>query len=292
MSFPEYNPAAVCVYYLCVTVPMMFCSNPLFSLLALAVGIIVLFMYDDKAKASSVLLYIAVPIAGALINPLFNHNGVTVLFVLNDSPVTLEAALYGLSSGLTISAVLVWFRSFTAIMTTDRLLYVFSLLSPKLALILSMTVRYIPLYRRQAEKTRNAQKACGISGEVSLPDKLCGGMRVFSAMVTWALENGVVTADSMTARGYGCVPVRTSFRIFKWFRGDTVLLLLSLAAAAVETWALVAKAVSYVWYPRIIRPETGTAQILFGICAVLCMLIPVIIEGKERLRWKYLQSKI
>ena len=104
-----------------------------------------------------------------------------------------------------IVSVLYWFRTLTHIMTSDKLLYLFGSVSPKLALILSMTLRYIPLFRSQIRKTQQAQKALGLYKEDSIPDNIRGGIRIFSVMVSWALENGVITADSMTARGYGLI---------------------------------------------------------------------------------------
>ena len=97
--------------------------------------------------------------------------------------------------------------------------------------LLSMTLRYIPLFRGQVRKTQQAQKALGLYKEDSIPDSIRGGIRIFSVMVSWALENGVITADSMTARGYG-TKRRSHFSVFRFRREDALLLGTSLVLAA------------------------------------------------------------
>ena len=49
-------------------------------------------------------------------------------------------------------------------------------------------------------------------------------LKIFSAMISWALENAIDTADSMKARGYG-LPGRTAFSIFIFDKRDLKTLL-------------------------------------------------------------------
>ena len=289
-GFTERNPVALTVYYLSITVPMMFCMDPVLLTVGFFSGFSLLLLTDRKLRPASLLLYFLIPPISAVLNGLMNHGGVTVLFVLNDNPVTKEALLYGLTAGLMLSAVLLWFRSFSAVMTTDKLLYVFSRLSPKLALILSMTLRYIPLYRRQAQKTREANRAIGLMSDDSFLDRLRGGLRVFSAMVTWALENGVVTADSMTARGYGSGK-RTRFSLFFWHGGDTVLTVFILLAAVGTALAMAGGYLGYTWYPRILSPAPTAAGIGAYVLFALAAFLPSILEGGAGLRWRSFVSQ-
>ena len=232
-----------------------------------------------------------IPVVSLIINPLFVHNGMTVLFVMNDLPITLEAALFGLFTGIMIGAMLAWFASFNQIMTSDKLLYIFGSVSPKIALILSMTLRYIPLFKQQITKTGNAQKAMGLYKEDNLIDKVKGGVRIFSVMVSWALENGVITADSMTARGYG-IGRRSRFAIFKWIRQDYMLLSASLILFAVVTAAGFAGRLAVEWYPSIVPAESGIFGILAYAAYLALCLIPDYLQIREETRWRSLQSEI
>jgi len=269
----------------------MFSQNPYLGVLALLSGFLYLIIKNGMKGFKSSVWMLLLPLVGAIINPLFNHNGKTVLFVLNDNPISLEALLYGLSSGLMIGAVLLWFSSFTQIMTSDKLLYVFGSISPKLALILSMTLRYIPLFKQQIVKTSNAQKAMGLYKEDNAIDKVKGGMRIFSIMVSWALENGVITADSMTARGYGTGP-RSRFAIFKWTKADFILLGSCLVLSLFACYGTFSGALSFNWYPEIIQPAETLLNTICYIAFILLTLIPDYLQIKEEIRWKSLQSKI
>ena len=180
---------------------------------------------------------IALFLVMTLINPLVSHNGATVLFVMNHNPVTLEALIYGAVSATMILSILYWFRSFSHIMTSDKLLYLFGRLSPKLSLVISMSLRYVPLFGQQLRKVSQSQKALGLYKEDNIVDRIRGGIRIFSVMVSWALENGIITADSMTARGYG-LGKRSSFSIFTWISHDILLLALSLLLGGISLWGI------------------------------------------------------
>ena len=290
-SLKERHPGTVCVYFACVLLPVMFGINPVTAGLGLAGAMAFLPLAEKNLKRRSLLFYPGVVLASTLVNPLFNHNGRTVLFFLNRNPVTFESVLYGGVMGMIIAAALCWGRCFSRIMDTDRLLTVTGRLSPKAALILSMALRYIPLLRRQAEKTREAQTGLGLIREDNGIDRIRGHMRVFSGMVTWALENGIETADSMTARGYGSGR-RTRYRLFVWELGDTAWTALSLLLLAGIGAARLGGAIGYTWYPDLIVPDPGWAGLAaYGGYGLLCFLAAGM-EGRERRKWKSLRSGI
>ena len=287
--FADHNPAAVAVYFLCTAGIAMFTMEPVILGLS-ALGALVSLGVTGLLRQWRIHLYTLLLFAGmALINPFISHNGVTVLFVVNHNPVTLEAFVYGVAAGGMIVTVMTWFRSFTAVMTSDKLLYIFGSLSPKLALMLSMALRYVPLFTTQVHRVQMSQKALGLYKEDNLIDRVRGGMRVFSVMVTWTLENGIITADSMTARGYG-TGRRTRFSIFRWTRDDLLLVIFTLLLTAATLWGLADRTFTY--YPAITATPV-TARVLAGFIAYgLLTWLPAIIAGKEAIKWQCLRSKI
>ena len=135
-TFADSNPVASAIYFFSVTGIAMFSANPVISAISL-VGAITLYLMNNGRKSLSLHLFSAGLFAVmALVNPLVSHNGATVLFVMNNNPITLEALIYGVCAAVTVIAVLYWFRSFSDVMTADKLLYLFGALSPKLALTL------------------------------------------------------------------------------------------------------------------------------------------------------------
>lgn len=289
--FSDYNPIVIAIYFLATAGISMFCMNPILLFLSFFGALLFFFVKNGKRHGKSHGMLVILLFCMALINPLVSHNGVTVLFVLNDAPVTAEAVLYGIVASVMILAVLYWFRSFTQIMTSDKLLYLFGKLSPKLSLILSMGLRYVPLFHKQAKKIHQTQTALGLYKEDNIVDKTKGSLRIFSIMVTWALENGIVTADSMTARGYG-IGKRSHFSIFHFQKADVVLLLITFVLCLLTCVSIGIGALDFVFYPSIKMAVCTPLAIMGYVSYGILILFPTFIEVEEKIKWKYLKSKI
>ena len=66
-----------------------------------------------------------------VINPMFSHEGETILFYLdNGNPITLESILYGIGSGTMLACVVSWFSAFHEVMTSDKFMYLFGRVIP------------------------------------------------------------------------------------------------------------------------------------------------------------------
>lgn len=287
--FADYHPAAVAICLMLAAGMGMFSMDPVILGLSLAgsLGYYLLLhgRKNGRAHLRTLLLFLLL----ALINPLTYHNGITVLFVMNHHPITLEALLYGLAAGGMAAAALYWFRCFSAIMTGDKLLCLFGRLSPRLSLILSMALRYVPLFEGQARKIRESQRALGLYGGENMVDSFRGGVRIFSVMVTWALENGIITADSMAARGYG-LKRRTHYSIFRFSWRDGALTALALLLAGVTLFCTGGREIIY--YPAF-SASPPDAKILFGYAAYgMLSFLPAIIHGRAEIQWRFLQSRI
>lgn len=290
-SLGDYNPIAVAVYFVTVSMIAAFCMNPILLFLSLS-GAVALFAARSRGGgARSHLGFLGLFLLLAFLNPLVSHNGVTVLFVINDAPITAEAFFYGLAAAGMLVGTLYWFASFSRIMTSDKLLYLFGRLSPKLALVFSMGLRYVPLFGHQARKIDQTQKALGLYKEDNIVDRFKGGVRVFSVLMTWALENGIVTADSMEARGYG-VGKRSHFSIFRFRASDVVFLLITLLLGGLTCISMGLGALDAVFYPAFylapMSPLALTGYVAYGILAWM----PIFLELEEGLKWKYLRSRI
>ena len=288
-SFAEHNPLSVALYFAAVSGIAMFGTDPVIISLSLLGAVFFYLARNGVRQAEFHLFAVLIFAVTSLINPLVSHNGRTVLFVMNNNPVTLEALVYGLVTAAMIAAVLYWFRSFTQIMTDEKLLYIFGFLSPKLALILSMALRFVPLYTVQAKKVRQTQKALGLYKADNIIDSFKGELGIFSIMVTWGLENGIITADSMAARGYG-IGKRSRYSVFCFKPGDIILLTATAILFSLTVIGMYGNAVNY--YPAIVIKQPTAAVIAGYISYGLLVFLPAAIDLKERLKWKYLRSKI
>lgn len=291
IALHELNPITSFLWLLMAAGIAMFSFNPILLVISLFGAVLYFALRNPESGFKSHFIYIALFLFSALINPLFSHSGSTILFVVNDNPITLEALYYGMILGGMIAAVMYWFKSFQQIMTTDKLLYVFGSVLPKISLMLSVSLRYIPLLKKQAKKIRDAQTALGLFSGENAVDRLKGEMHIFSVLVTWALENGVITADSMSARGYG-ICRRSRFALFRFRMRDGVICALCLLLGGFVIYAMANGAIQCTFYPRFVVPTGNTTGQLAYACYALIALCPAIIELEEKIRWKSLKSKI
>jgi len=291
-AFQNIHPVTAFIYFVCVLLIAMFIGHPIILAESLVGAVLFCLMLEcGKGFLKNMAFYIPLFLLVSLTNPLFSHNGMTPLFFMNGNPVTLEAVLYGVAISAMLVGVIYWFKCYSFIFTSDKFLYLFGKIIPKLSLILSMALRFIPMFQAQIKRVNKTQKAMGLYTSKSLVDRFRSATRVFYVMIQWSLENAVETGNSMRARGYG-LKGRTHFSLFRFTARDGTLLGLSVMLAAA---VLIGKALGgahFAFYPRIAGNVTTPLSIIIYIAFGGLSLLPFILESEENLKWKYLVSKI
>lgn len=270
----------------------MFLIHPLILFLSLIGSVLFHAMLTTGRKLwRDLVFYAFVLLLIAVTNPLFVHKGETILFFLNSKPVTLEAILYGFVIATMLVAVVFWSKSYSLLFTTDKFLYLFGKVIPKLALILSMAFRFIPLFKQQIKEVHAAQKTLGLYTSNSIADRIMSGVRVFQSILTWSLENSVIQADAMKARGYG-LPKRTNFTIFKIEKRDLYTISVLLLLFVMIIFAHIKGIYTFYFYPAVSTLEITLQNVVYFIVIFLLMVLPFMIEVKENLQWRLLERKI
>ena len=200
--FDRLHPITAFVYFMLILLVAMLTMNPVIITICYLASVVFCGMLIGIRKLLSSLAYnIPIMLMIALTNPMFVHKGETILFFLNDNPVTKEAIVYGTFASMMIMSVFYLCRCYTEIMTSDKFIYLFGRVIPKLSLVLSMILAFIPKLKRKYKEIDEAQKALGIYATESYVDKIRSKIRVLSILLTNSLETSVDTADSMRARG-------------------------------------------------------------------------------------------
>ncbi|MBQ1390065.1 MAG: energy-coupling factor transporter transmembrane protein EcfT [Clostridia bacterium] len=221
------HPLTLLVWYMYVIPITVLVHDPIITAVSLLFGIVHIIMIVGLPKLSTVLYCAAFMTAAAIANPLFSHTGVTVLFFMNGLPVTLESLLYGVEMSAAACAVMLWCVSLTHFMTTDKITMLFGSVTPKLAVLLSLTLRFIPMIREKHRNIINAQK--GFDGRSESRRTLKFYLSVYSALTSQLLEDSVEIADSMCSRGIR-LKGRTFYSEFKIRRYDGVMMTITLLA--------------------------------------------------------------
>lgn len=291
-TFSSYHPSVLMVYFAAVIAITMFAGHPVLLVLALAGGFCLSLTAEESARSVKNLVFFSLFfILISLSNPLFSHKGITVLFFLNSNPVTLESLFYGMGTGAMVVGVMYWFRNYSAIMTTEKFLYLFGRIMPRLTLVFSMVIRFIPLFTNQIRKVANSQKALGGFSEEGYIARIKSGINVFSVMITWSLEMAVETSDSMRSRGYG-IQKRSSFSIYRFTARDLLMLLFLAGLSGYVLFGMSTGSMFFAYYPGMTAISTDfTAMSVYAAFACLVFL-PSLIEIKEIVKWKYSLSGI
>lgn len=286
-GFGAFHPAVELLFFALVLTCSMIFTHPACVAVSLCGGVLCLFSLGQGRRAGRTLAYLLpAALLAAAINPAFSHRGATVLAYLpSGNPLTLESVAYGLGAGAVLLGVTVWFACLSRVMTTDKFVYLFGRVIPALALVLSMTLRFIPRFTRQLKQTAEMQAALtGQSEGGGVTQKVGSAVKTLSMAVTWSLENAIDTADSMTARGYG-LPGRTAFSLWSLTCRDKLALLwLGLCALGLLAGGMTG-GLSWHYYPIMGGADRGT--IFWGLLALylaLC-LTPAMLNWREERRW-------
>ncbi len=285
-AFSRYHPVVNFLFFLCAIAFGVVIQHPAY-MLAGCVGAAMYYILLKGSKGFRGLLGM-LPVALILtcINPLFNTQGVHVLFTVFGRPYTLEALFYGMIIAGMFVVMMLWFGCYNDVLTSDKFTSLFGNLIPGLSLLLIMVLRLIPNFIRKTKQIIGARNCIGkgANAQSTKKEKINDGMTVLSALTDWALEGSVVTADSMRARGYGTAR-RSSFQIYTMTVADWVLLAMIVGLSAC---VIVAGGTSATF-----TPEFEISPISWGFFAYcVLLLIPIALQIKEAITWHILRSKI
>ena len=291
--FSTYHPVVNFLFFAEVLGFSMFLLHPLCLAISLfcAVGY-ALCLNGKKALGFCLKGILPMMVFTAILNPMFSHEGITILTWLpSGNPLTLESILYGLAAAGMLAAVVLWFSCFNSVITSDKFVYLFGRVIPALSLVLSMALRFVPRFKAQLKVVTRAQKCIGKDpSRGGLVHRVrCAGA-ILSVMVTWALENGIDTADSMKSRGYG-LPGRTAFSIYRFDKRDkqALIFLLFLGVAVLTGAAL--EGLTWRYFPSVKWSTTPLSLCVLVAYAALCAF-PIILNRKEDRKWNALRSNI
>lgn len=277
----SFHPLTIFIYYVFLLGILMFEMNPFFVCIAFLGAISMGLKIDINLKKRDFVFYIVFFIVASCINPIFYHNGSTVLFYISGKRITLEALIYGIITSSMLLTVLITCREMSLILSSDKVLYLLGKVSLKASLIVSMTLRFIPLFRRQAGKIRESQKMLGLYRDNTFFDKVKAEITVFSATTSWALEHSVETSDSIRGRGYG-ITRRTHYSIFKIKITDVVLMAVMIILMSYILYAVSTGSLRIIYYPNVVLPKTGLVNIIAYVSyALMVFIFPMMVNADE-----------
>ena len=290
-AFSGFHPVVNFIFFVAAFGLTMFIQQPVYLLISMISGCAyLLYLQGKKGFFRQVGYLVPILVMMAVMNPMFNHEGITVLWYLpNDNPITLEAICFGLASAVMMGASIVWFNCCNTVFTSDKIIYLFGRVIPALSLMISMTLRFVPRFKNFLQSVMRTQQA--MHKPENTKEKLQQALAAFSATVSWAMEQSIVSADSMKSRGYGGLG-RTAFSIYIFEKRDGItlmmLFLLCMGAAVPHLIGVM----GWTYYPSLSGQLLGPVQIMAYLCYGGMCNLPLIINLMEDRKWNALRSKI
>ncbi len=293
-SFSDYHPFINLLYFSLVIGFSLVLTHPLAQVISLCCAVIYAVSINSQKSVLFLLKYcLPMVIITAFVNPAFNHEGKTILlYFSNGNPLTLESILYGFSAGAMIITLIMWFSSFSRVMTTDKFIYLFGKVIPALSLVLSMSLRFVPKFKSQMMTVTDAQRSIGRDvSNGSILQRTKTAIHIFSIMITWSLENAIETADSMKSRGYG-LRGRTAFSIYSFQERDRYALIWLSFGGLFLVVGTMLSAFGFRYFPDIRYAAFDITTIPFYCVFTALCITPVILNYKEEKKWEALVSEI
>ena len=290
-AFSGFHPGVNLAFFAAALGLTMFIQQPVYLLISMISGCAyLLYLQGKKGFYRQVGYLVPILIRMAIMNPIFNHEGVTVLWYLpNDNPITLEAICFGLASAVMMGASIVWFNCCNTVFTSDKIIYLFGRVIPALSLMISMTLRFVPRFKNFLQSVLRTQQA--MHKPENTKEKLGQALAAFSATVSWAMEQSIVSADSMKSRGYGLFG-RTAFSIYIFEKRDGVALMMLFLLCVGTVVPHLVGLMGWTYYPSMTGDLLGPVQILAYLCYGGMCNLPLIIDLMEDRKWNALRSKI
>ncbi|MCQ2470598.1 MAG: energy-coupling factor transporter transmembrane protein EcfT [Clostridia bacterium] len=312
-GFKGYHPVPNLIYFLSIVIFSLLFKHPLTLAVCFAASICYYIkLCGRQAVKNFFCVLLPMLVVVLLINGIFAHYGTTPIFTLpSGNKMTFEAIVYGFVLGLSAVTVMMWFFCYNEVVTADKFMFVFGKFLPAAALVFSMALRFVPLYKNRLYIIAEAQRGIGKDYKSgTLLERIKNGGKIMSILITWSLENAVEISDSMRARGYG-LKGRKAYGKFKWSGKDFVAVFVIILIDILLIFGCIFKSVHCVYNPYIVinpKADFGKTYFVnqlnltlnptsfFGIITliaftVLCFL-PLIIELKEDIKWNRLKSKI
>lgn len=279
MGFENSHPAVNLIYFIIVIFGMISFQHPVFLL----ISFICACAYSIKRNGNKAIIFnlVLLPliVIFAFYYSSYTHFGVTVLeqnFIGNN--ITVESFVYGLVLGIIVAGVMIWFSCIYSVFSSDKVVYLFGRLSPRISLFLSVLLRFVPRIQKEARKINIAQQGIGRGiNQGNVFERMRNAIRVFSMLITWAIESLTLASESMQSRG-SLLRGRKAFSIYRFDNRDRAYVICMFFCITLISIGMMLNQTDVVYDPRIIMtPITSMSYLFYSGYAVFC-LMPLALE--------------
>jgi energy-coupling factor transport system permease protein len=247
---PGLAPRAWLVWSMAAVTIALLTNNPVYRVLVAlaAVNVLVAWLPPERNRKPLALGLAAAAILAALVNVLASHTGADILFrlpvwvPLAGGPITLESLAYGGAMAMGLVAALLAVAPLSLVLEPHDVVDAMPNALERTGIAVATSMNLVSGIGRTFVSVRDAQQMRGWR-----PRGLRSWNEVLVPVVLTAIEDSVLLAEAMEARGFGAGR-RTSYSMSSWTRWDAAVALSALAGALLFIGARLA-GVAVDWYP-------------------------------------------
>lgn len=274
MGFEKCHPAVNFIYFAGVIAGTIAFQHPIF----LVISFLCAFAYSIKRNGWKALVFnlVLLPLiaAYAFYYSSYHHFGITVLEQnMIGNNMTLESLVYGFVLGIVAAGALMWFSCVFSVFTTDKVVYLFGKISPRLSLFLAIVLRMIPRIKKEAKKINTAQKGIGRGvSQGNFFQRLKNCIRIFSMLITWTIESLTTASESMRSRG-SSLRGRKAFSIYRFDDRDRAYVVGMFLCLTLTAMAVILRQTNIFYDPKIIMtPITAMSFLFYAGYGAFCLM--------------------
>ena len=276
MGFELCHPAVNLIFFAAVLVGMITFQHPVF----LVISFLCAFAYSVKRNGWKAVVFnlclLPFVVANALYYSSYTHFGMTVLHQnMVGNNMTLESLVYGAVLGVIGAGICMWFSCVFSVFTTDKVVYLFGKVSPRLSLFLAIALRMIPRIKKEAKRINMAQQGIGRgANQGNLWQRFRNSLRIVSMLITWTIDSLTIASESMRSRG-SSLRGRKAFAIYRFDNRDRLFVIGLFLCLTLTMMAMLLGQTDIVYDPQIIWTQVNP---LFCIGYVVLCLMPLGLE--------------
>lgn len=287
MRFDSYHPVINLIYFVSAIAFTIWFHHPVF----LVISYVSAFLYSVKLNGKKALIFnlclIPLAVLFALYYVSYHHFGITNLrknFIGNE--ITLESLVYGLMLGVTVAAVIMFFSCMFAVVSSDKVVYLFGRISPRLSLFLSILLRSVSRIKERGRKIEISREGIGKGvRQGNILQRFLHGISLISIVITWTLEDFVDSSVSMKSRGYS-LKGRTAFSIYRFDNRDRSFVVMIFLCLTVVACGILLDQTEIIYNPEIIMNRiTPLSAVFYGAYGVL-LLLPMGLQVAGEIRFR------
>jgi energy-coupling factor transport system permease protein len=286
MRFDSWHPAVNFIFFAAVITAAITFNQPVFLLIGYGASFAYsVYLGGRRGLIFDVVLLVLI-ILYAWFYSAYNHFGVTDLGVnFAGNKITLESIVSGLVIATKAASVVMWIFCMHCVVSSDKVVYLFGRISPRLSLYFSILLRTVPRIGARSRSVNEALKGVGRgAGQGSIPRRIANRARIFSIVLTWVIETMADAADSMKSRGY-TLRGRTAFSIYRFdYRDRSFVLFFFLCVSIVSAGAMLDQT-RILYRPTIVMNRITPASFVFYFAYALMCLTPMILQIAGEIRF-------